>query len=369
MDKLAYKCKDYLANVKSFLTSNKVMSIWHKILKYAKIIVPKLIIYVILISFAYIFMAPLLRVLIDSFKTKDDIMNPDIVWVPRSLTTINYKSAFSGLWIWRIDNSMDGALISTFLNSVFFSLLAALFQTIVSCLAGYAFARFNFKGKKLWFAGLIIAFIIPVQLLTIPRRMMLQSLMNATSSPGTLFNLKANIPSTNRINGIFSVVSTTPILLITILGQGINSSILIFIAFSFFKMIPVALDEAAQIDGANFFQIFYHVILKMSVPTITVIFLFSFVWNWNDTYSLENLKALSDSQLSFRSLPSALSLFNLTVSRGGVESGISAADQEHNNPGLRSAAILLSILPLLILYAFAQKKFVEGIENTGVTGV
>lgn len=369
MEKLAYKCKDYFANIKNFFTSDKVMRIWHKIMKYAKIIVPKILIYVILISFAYIFMAPLLRVLIDSLKTKEDILNPDIVWIPTALTGKNYKSAFTALFFFRIEASMDGAIISSFFNSTFFSLLAALFQTVVSCLAGYAFARFNFKGKKLWFAGLIIAFIIPTQLLTIPRRMMLQTLMNATSSPSHLFNLAVNTPSSNRIDGIFSFVSTTPILLITLLGQGINSSILIFIAFSFFKMIPVALDEAAQIDGANFLQIFYHVILKMSIPTILVIFLFSFVWNWNDTYSLTNLTALADSQLSYKSLPEALSQFNLIVARGEQASQISSQDQESNNAGLKSAAIIISILPLLILYAFAQKRFVEGIENTGVTGV
>ena len=137
------------------------------------------------------------------------------------------------------------------------------------------------------------------------------------------------------------------------------------ISFSFFKMIPVALDEAAQIDGANFFQIFYHIILKMSVPTILVVFLFSFIWNWNDTYVLKSLTALTQDQLSFQTLPQSLDRFNYRLSQGTQTSGV----EQQNNPALKSAAILISILPLLILYAFTQRKFVEGIENTGVTGV
>lgn len=369
MEKLAYKCKDLLSNLKEALTSDKVSRIWYKFLKYAKIIVPKIVIYLILISFSYIFMSPLLRVLIDSLKIKSDITNPDVVWIPTALTLKNYSSAMKGMWIWRIDRSMNGALISTFLNSVFYSVLAALFQTFVSCTAGYAFARFNFKFKKFWFFGLILAFVIPTALLTIPRKVMLQALINKTSSPSNLFGLPANTPRTNKIDGLFSVVATIPVLLITILGQGVNSSILIFISYSFFKMIPVALDEAAQIDGANFFQIFWHVIIKMSISTIIVVFLFAFVWNWNDIYSIKNLTALQTNQLSYLSLPQALDGFRYKVSQGEQESGISTAEQESNNPGLTSAAIVISITPLLILYAFAQKKFVEGIENTGVTGV
>ena len=98
-------------------------------------------------------------------------------------------------------------------------------------------------------------------------------------------------------------------------------------------------------------------------------FLFAFIWNWNDTYSLESLTALGQNQLAFQTLPEALGNFNHLISQGSENSGISKDDQEHNNAALQSASIIISILPLLILYAFTQRKFVEGIENTGVTGV
>lgn len=368
MERLAYKLKDSFSSFKAFLHSPKTLKHYDKFSKIFKSVLMKIIIYAILITFSYIFLFPLFKVLVDSFKTVSDLQNPDIVWIPRSLTLANYKNAVKTLEIYYVNEQYSNVIVSTLFNSTIYSLLAALLQTIVACLAGYAFARFDFKGKKFWFFGLILAFILPVQLLTLPRSIMLRTLINKTASPAILFGLNSSSPLTHKINAIFGVVKTTPMLLITMLGQGINSSILIFIAFSFFKMIPISLDEAAQIDGANFFQIFVHVILKMSLPTILVVFLFAFVWNWNDAFVYGQLTAsFSGKDMKFRTLPEVLSLFNRAMSQGNSESHVS--EDISNSVGLQSAAIVISIAPLLILYAFTQKKFVEGIENTGVTGV
>ena len=367
MEKLAYRLKDSFSVFKEKLTSPKAVRIYDKVSKVLRTIIPIIAIYAILITFSYIFMSPILRVFVDSFKIKDDITNPDVVWIPTKLTFNNYLDAGKALWLYRIDTANDNAVVSTLFNSALYSFLSAVLQTFVSCIAGYAFARFSFKGKKLWFAGLILAFIIPVQLLTLPRSMMMVDFMNATSSPSKFLGIKENF----HVDASLSVITTLPVLVLTLFGQGVNSSILTFIAFSFFKMIPIALDEAAQIDGANFFQIFYHIILKMYIPTILVIFLFAFIWNWNDTYVIGHLTAASGgNNLSFKSLPQSLDGFVYRVAQGEQMSGISgSSDNTKNNAGLRSAAIITSILPLLILYAFTQRKFVEGIENTGVTGV
>ena len=365
-EKLAYSLKGRYSKIKGYFTSPKFLRFYDKTMKILKNIVPKLVMVLILLVFSYIFMSPLLRVLVDSVKNKEDITNPDIVWIPSQLSFNNFLDACKGLWLWHTDSAYGSAVVSTLWNSVLFSFIAAVFQTFIACTAGYAFARFNFKGKKFWFFGLILAFILPIQLLTLPRSMMLQPFINATANPASFFGVKdLNSSTASAVNSNLAVVSTFPILLITLLGQGLNSSILIFIAFSFFKMIPIALDEAAQIDGANFFKIFYHIILKMSIPTILVIFLFSFIWNWNDTYQLSRLVGLSADQLAYKSLPQALGGFNYLFSQGSHTSGV----EQENNVGLQGAAIIISILPLIILYAFTQRKFVEGIENTGVTGV
>jgi multiple sugar transport system permease protein len=83
--------------------------------------------------------------------------------------------------------------------------------------------------------------------------------------------------------GIQMIGTIWPQTLMAFTGQGVFSAILILIFYNFTRMIPPALDEAAAIDGANAFQTFYHIILKLSVTTILVVFLFAFVWNWNET--------------------------------------------------------------------------------------
>ena len=366
MDRVAYSIKGFFNKFVSFFHSTGFLKVYDKVVKWLKILIPRLLTYAALIAFSYVFMFPILRVFIDSLKTEADLVNPDIVWVPTSLTLKSYKNAISALWISRTWNALEGAWMSTLLNSILYSTLSAVIETFVACLAGYAFARFEFKGKKLLFVGLIIGFVIPLQLLIIPRKMMLVDIINYSSSASSMLGMKQSTAAAYHVDGIFSFITTLPLLLITALGQGINSSILIFIFYSFFKMIPVALDEAAQIDGANFWQIFYHVIIKMSTTSILVVFLFAFIWNWNNVYVLDKMMAISTNSLGFKTITQQLGSFNYVISQGDNMSGVT---EDGNNSGLKSSAIIISILPLIILYAFTQRKFVEGIENTGVTGV
>ena len=116
MEKLAYLLKDKYVNVKDYFTSPKFLRIYDKVVKVLKSVIPKIAIYAILICFAYIFMSPILRVLVDSFKIKDDITNPDVVWIPTALTIQNYKDAWAGLWIYRVVKSAENVVISTLFN-------------------------------------------------------------------------------------------------------------------------------------------------------------------------------------------------------------------------------------------------------------
>ena len=144
-----------------------------------------------------------------------------------------------------------------------------------------------------------------------------------------------------------------------LLGQGVNSTILILIFQNFFNLIPKSLDEAAMIDGAGSFRVFWHIGMRLSFSTVLVVFLFAFVWNWNETYVTGTLLR-SGLQL----LPSKLALFDSEF-EGVVSSSGSAFKL---NEAYKMAATFISIAPLLLLYTFVQKKFIEGIENTGITG-
>jgi multiple sugar transport system permease protein len=200
-------------------------------------------------------------------------------------------------------------------------------------MTGFALSRYSFRGRNIWYIMLILAFILPVPLLTVPRLMIFNQLYTVT--------------------GIKLIGSIGPQFIMALLGQGTYSTMLILIFYNFFNMIPKSLDEAAMIDGAGSLKVFYHVAIRLSLSTILVVFLFSFVFNWNETYTTNTML-----RNAVELLPVKLSLFD--NSSGGVTSSLNEAQ--------KMAATLISIAPLLVLYALVQKQFIQGIENTGITG-
>ena len=151
-------------------------------------------------------------------------------------------------------------------------------------------------------------------------------------------------------------------------------------------MIPGALDEAASIDGASSLQIFYHIILKLSLTTILVVFLFSFVWNWNETYVTNvflrgNIALVPDRLENFANYFAEYAdaadlggggfdagMFGLTASELAMLGGM-VSDAARLNEAFRMSGTLISMIPLFILYMCVQKQFIKGIENTGMTGI
>ena len=289
----------------------------------------KFCIYFLLICISYIYLLPILRMISYMFISRADLLDPAVDWIPRSISTRNIRIAFNVLNI-----------PETLINSIWFSGLLAGAQTFVSALTGYAFARFNFRFKKVLFVLLLATFIMPVPLVLIPRLIMFVQFQN--------------------IAGLTVIGTPIPQTLMALMGQGVNSTILILIFYSFLKLIPYSLDEAAMIDGASTWQIFWHIIIKMSLTTILVVFLFSFVWNWNETYQTSMFLRTGVSLL-----PHRLTLFE-TLFYGAV-AGTEARDALINE-AYRMSATFVTIAPLLILYAFVQRQFISGIENTGITG-
>ncbi len=292
-----------------------------KKLKFVKFI-SKFMIYFVLICIGYVFLSPIFEMISKSIMNRADLIDPSITWIAKHATLDNFKGAINTL---EIPQSL--------INSIWFSALLAVGQTFVSAMTGFALSRYTFKGRNVWYIMLILAFILPVPLLTVPRVMMFTSL-------NTWFGI-------NLMNSIW------PQLLMAVLGQGTYSTMLILIFYNFFNMIPKSLDEAAMIDGAGSVRVFYHIAVRLSLSTILVVFLFSFVFNWNETYTTSIM--LRD---AVNLLPGNLAAFD-----NGVTTGADAV-----NEAQRMAATLISIAPLLLLYLVVQKQFIQGIENTGITG-
>ncbi len=278
--------------------------------------------YVVLVAVCFVFLFPILEMISSSFMSTSDVIAPDVIWIPNEATFGNYKIAII---------VMD--YFKTLFNTIWVSGLLAIIQTAISAITGYAFARYNFKAKKFLFAALIFAFIIPVQLLTAAHQIIFSMLQTWT--------------------GLSFYGSLLPQIVLVIFGQGINSAILIIIFQSFFQKIPKDLYEAAQIDGANTLQVFWNITVRISLSIIFVVFLFAFVWNWNEDF-VSNVFLNGSIPLLTDKLGAFDTLFGDTGSRLTV--------------AYSSAATVLSILPLIIVYIFTQKQFVEGIESVGITG-
>ena len=288
----------------------------------------RFVFYLLLICVSFVFLEPIFRIISKTFMTPDDIIDPMVDWVPRSFSLNNLSVAVKVL-----------NLKETLKNSLLFSGILAVAQTLCASLTGFALSRYEFSGKKFWFVMILLCFVVPTSVLMIPRLMMFVTAQEAIK---------------------FTLIGTPyPQLMMALLGQGVNSTILILIFQNFFNLIPKSLDEAAMIDGAGAFRVFWHIGMRLSFSTVLVVFLFAFVWNWNETYVTGTLLR-SGLQL----LPSKLALFD-----SEFESAVSSSGSAFKlNEAYKMAATFISIAPLLLLYSFVQKKFIEGIENTGITG-
>ncbi len=292
-------------------------------------------IYLFLITIAYVFVYPIMKMISISFMSSSDLVNPEVIWIPKEFTFTNYKVA------WTVLNGN----VSLF-NSIKYSTLLAIMQTLISAITGFAFARYEFRGKKFLYTILLLSFIIPVPILLI-----------------TQYNMFSTIYTEIGWIGAGKGLNTyTSQIIMAFFGQGVNSAILILIFINFFKMIPNDLYEAGKIDGATPLQLFWHITIKLSLSTIVVVFLFSFVWNWNESYVTEFFVG-DGIDLFTNQLGKFDSLFGTRVSDARQE-----GDAVQLVESFKMAATVISIIPLLILYFVGQKSFVEGIEKTGITG-
>ena len=131
-------------------------------------IISKVAIYFVLICIGFIFLEPIFEMISKAIMTSKDLIDPAISWIPKHATLDNFKNAISTL---NIPTSL--------INSILFSAVLAIAQTAVSAMTGFALSRYTFKGHNFWFVMLILAFILPVPLLTVPRIMLFGTLESA----------------------------------------------------------------------------------------------------------------------------------------------------------------------------------------------
>lgn len=303
-------------------------TLWHKI-KHKLLgktltdgILYKIFIYMLLMSIGYIFLFPLLFMLSNSLKDIDDLLSPMVIWIPSKVYLNNYWLAFQTL-----------NYFPTLIKSLTVTLVPALLQTFIASVIGYGFAKFDFPFKKILLGLLMVTYILPPQITMISKYVLFTEL--------------------GIINSALSIIVPATF------GQGMNSALFIFIFYQFFRMLPKTLDDAARIDGANRYYIFFRIAIPLSIPAFITSLLFSFVWYFNETYISAIFLGGSVPTLQLNLVSFAQSYGALASQNQGFFS---------INEGIKNAGTLLTILPMLIMYFILQKSFVEGIDKTGIAG-
>lgn len=228
-------------------------------------------------------------------------------FIPDEFTFEQYTALFSRLNIMR-----------NFVNSLFISITVTGISLIFNSMAGYAFAKYRFKGKNKLFNLLLSSMIIPAQVTMLPLFLMLKE---------------------------FGFINTYMALII----PGLANIFGIFLIRQYALSIPDSLIESARLDGASDFQIYWKIILPLAVPILVTLAIFTFMGTWNDF--LWPLIALNDS--SMYTLPVALA--NLM-------------GEHTKDPELMMAGSVLTILPVIIVFLVLQKYYIKGIMMGSVKG-
>lgn len=290
-----------------------------------------------IIGVSYVILFPLLIKISNSFKPVRELYDQTVKWIPRNLTFEHY------LKVWQHMNYPK-----TFLNTFLLTLTVSLFQLASCTSVAYGLARFDFKAKNLIFALVIFTLVVPPQMILIPMYLNFRFL-----NPLGLFPA----PGINLVGTLW------PFILTSLTAIGLKNGLFIYIMRQFFKGMPKELEEAAYIDGAGLFKTFYHVMLPSAVPGLVIVFLFAFVWQWND-YEFITL-FMGGGEFLPQALDGVTYKVILEKTGGGAASELLGGQYSSliNNTGM-----IMVILPLLLLYAFMQKYFIESVERSGLVG-
>lgn len=220
-------------------------------------------------------------------------------------TLVNYQEA------WR-----RGNFLLSFANSTLVALAVTAFQMVTSALAGYALARLKFRGRQAILLIVLATLVIPFQILVIPVFLVLKW--------GHLINTYWALILPTAANGFG-----------------------IFLMRQYFQTIPVELEEAAAIDGADRLQILWQVVLPLARPALVTLFLFAFIGEWNDLFK----PLVFTTRPELKTVQLALAEFQ---------------DQFTNSWSLLMAAVVIATVPVVLLFLVSQRQFIRGIAATGI---
>jgi len=300
---------------------------------------------VLLFGLCFLILQPLLDKLSVSFMEQQDLYDATVISIPRHFSVSNFNIAGKLLNYW-----------PSLLQTVIILLVSAVLQILACTLAGYGFARYKFPFKNVLFFCVLLMIVIPPQ-----------TIMSSLYLNFYFFD----------IFGLFRLIFGEPVnllesvagyWLLSATGMGLKSGLYIFMLRQYFRGIPKELEEAAYVDGCGRFYTFFRILLPDATPMLVSCFLFSFVWQWTDSFYttlfLRNYKMLS-SGLS-RIADSFSQYWNSINSLGSGGTGLISLAPMAYVQAIIATGMLVCLAPLVLLYLIAQKAFVESLSQTGI---
>jgi multiple sugar transport system permease protein len=261
--------------------------------------------WLVLVVAALFVLLPFVWMILTSFKTEADVFGHPLRLLPTHWTLSDY----TGVW-----QSLPFARL--FLNSIIFAGGVTVVSVFFDSLAAFALARMEFRGKTLAFYLVLATLMVPYEITLIP-----------------LFQTVFQLHWLNTYQGLIVPRAT--------------NAFGIFLLRQFFVSIPRDLDEAARLDGASEFAIYWRIILPLAKPALVTLAVFHFMYNWNDFL----WPLIITTSTTMRNLPAGLTLFS---------------GQFVVQHGILMAGATISLLPLALAFFFAQRYFVSGITTTGL---
>ncbi len=291
----------------------------------------------LLFGLCFMIIQPLITRFSMSLMAEKDLYDTTIVLLPRNVTLENYKIVAD---LTDFPKSM--------INTLWISALISVCQVIAATLVSYGFARFEFPLKKFWFACVVVLIIIPPQTI--------QTALYITFANFDIFGIfKA---TTGKALNLRS--SLLPYVMMSLTCMGLKNGLFIYMLRQYFKNVPESLEEAAYVDGCSTMRTFAEIMLPDAMPIIASCFLFSFVWQWTDLFYSRNF---------LTGYPTYAIRMSTMVSRMGRYFSSDATQSVVVPNGrqlqLISIAVLICCIPLIILYCFTQRTFVESLAMSG----
>ena len=303
--------------------------------------------YVLIICLSYLILAPIFINISTAFTNPRDLNFPSSMWIPARASIENWHVSWLML-------DYGKALPYT----VGYTAVICCLQTVSAMLAGYSFARLKFPGRSILFALAVFTIVVPPQMFMLPQYLFFKEfdvfglIRHFTGKPLNLLGSSASLYVMNA------------------LGMGLKSGLYIYIFRQTFRSMPKELEEAAYIDGAGFIRTFTSVVLPSAGPGILTVAVLSYVWSWNDAHYV---KLFDNTNVKFLMLA-----FNKAT--GSVDEALASISSKvpvnyaflMKSPVYEAAiaktAALLVFLPLVVLYLIVQRKFVQGVERSGIVG-